>query len=427
MRKFIEEFSLDELEEDPIPTNPLQVDEHSLLMEVNFKSENDTVETKKDNDTTKNITNVCDVTDASRNIKDASNVTDESKNATDATDTIDIANASEYVRDESNEPKKVTDAPTNVVVVNKDNPSEKSTLRIALTKGIHNTETKESDERAGHTVNITVRKTSELMHVKKTTVTQCSDENLVYPCVYCGTIRTTKYCMTEEDKDMYICSEECFSELKKKDETLVVSEQSVKKFTNANPNALLNLRYTKHCEFCSKEVNTKSEMTLFWEIMEFCSESCLSRYQKKIGSKCVACSSDVQTTFLGKYCVRFGCVLRQFCSSHCLEDYKRSLKVCCYCQKDIFQIGQLYTTLKGIKKSVKDFCSERCSIAYDQMGIKNYRASEGIKCSVCSSDKPIEIQFRHGGKMNYFCSDPCFVAFRFVNKVVAGKLCFKFV
>ena len=30
---------------------------------------------------------------------------------------------------------------------------------------------------------------------------------------------------------------------------------------------------------------------------------------------------------MGKYCVRFGCHIKQFCSNVCLEDHKKALKV----------------------------------------------------------------------------------------------------
>ena len=30
---------------------------------------------------------------------------------------------------------------------------------------------------------------------------------------------------------------------------------------------------------------------------------------------------------MGKYCVRFGCYIKQFCSNACLEDHKKALKV----------------------------------------------------------------------------------------------------
>ena len=44
-------------------------------------------------------------------------------------------------------------------------------------------------------------------------------------------------------------------------------------------------------------------------------------------SKCSTCGKEVQVSSMGKYCVRFGCYIKQFCSNACLEDHKKALKV----------------------------------------------------------------------------------------------------
>lgn len=66
---------------------------------------------------------------------------------------------------------------------------------------------------------------------------------------------------------------------------------------------------------------------------EFCFLA--EKYQKNFGACCANCKGAVQSSSLGKYCVRFGYDMKQFCSALCLEDFKKGLKVCSYCQKDI--------------------------------------------------------------------------------------------
>lgn len=148
----------------------------------------------------------------------------------------------------------------------------------------------------------------------------------------------------------------------------------------------------------------------------------LAKYQKRIGSNCANCQSEVRSNCLGKYCVRFGYDIRQFCSSLCLEEYKKGLKVCSYCQKDMSGGGDGFLAPVGDKGQFKDFCTQQCMEKYDIMS--NNREQPVIKpgslCSVCLNEKPITIEFEHDKKMNLFCGEPCFVAFKFVNNITPG-------
>ena len=83
-------------------------------------------------------------------------------------------------------------------------------------------------------------------------------------------------------------------------------------------------------------------------------------------SNCASCKKEVQSSSLGKYCVRFGCDIKQFCSNVCLEDYKKGLKVCSYCQKDISG-GEGFLAPIGDKGQFKDFCEQKCLQKYEHM------------------------------------------------------------
>jgi ribosomal protein L24E len=81
---------------------------------------------------------------------------------------------------------------------------------------------------------------------------------------------------------------------------------------------------------------------------------------------CFSCKKDVQTTSLGKYCVRFGSDIKQFCSIVSLDDYMKGLKVCSYCQKDISG-GEGFLAPIGENGQFKDFCEQSCLQNYEHM------------------------------------------------------------
>lgn len=126
------------------------------------------------------------------------------------------------------------------------------------------------------------------------------------------------------------------------------------------------MSFTRKCASCKKTIEN-IETNLTWEIMDFCNEFCLTKYQKEIGSFCASCEGDVKSNSLGKYCVRFGNDIKQFCSGVCLEKYKKGVKVCSYCQEDMSGEPQGFLAPVGGKGLFKDFCSQVCMEKYDIM------------------------------------------------------------
>lgn len=182
-----------------------------------------------------------------------------------------------------------------------------------------------------------------------------------------------------------------------------------------------SLLFIRKCATCHKETNNIDE-NLTWEIMDFCNEYCLTKYQKDTGSHCSSCKGDVKSNSLGKYCVRFGNDIRQFCTSLCLEKYKKGLKVCSYCQQDMSGGAPGFLAPVGDKGQFKDFCSQVCMEKYDVMtNNRPPNVAAGTICSVCKAEKSITIEFELDGATNYFCGEPCFVAFSFVNNISPGK------
>lgn len=172
--------------------------------------------------------------------------------------------------------------------------------------------------------------------------------------------------------------------------------------------------FQRRCSECNNDIESE---IFAWETMDFCTKSCLAKYQKRIGSLCAGCNKTVLSNLLGKYCVRFGCILRQFCSSICLESYKKMLKVCSYCQEDM-SANKSDSISRIIKSQRRDFCSSDCCDKYCLLH-ENLPKEDGF-CRVCHETKKIEVEYFHENVLYKFCSEPCFVAFKFVNKIATG-------
>ncbi|XP_022815748.1 uncharacterized protein LOC111349020 isoform X4 [Spodoptera litura] len=179
--------------------------------------------------------------------------------------------------------------------------------------------------------------------------------------------------------------------------------------------------FIRMCYRCQLILNI-GEKLLTWENMDFCSELCLGRYQNKIGARCANCKNNVQKTSLGKYCVRFGFDIRQFCNSSCLEEFKKGLKICHYCQQDTSVSHQSFLAPVGEKGQFKDFCSQSCIKKFDLMSKNQVLQPVWAKCAVCSLEKAtsIEVEVSENSSQR-LCSDTCFTAFKFVNKIVPGE------
>jgi len=168
------------------------------------------------------------------------------------------------------------------------------------------------------------------------------------------------------------------------------------------------------CSHCTRGLSNIYQ-SIVWETMQFCDENCLGPYQSGMSS-CSSCAKDVQSTSLGKYCVRFGSDIKQFCSNVCLEDYKKGLKVCSYCQKDISG-GEGFLAPIGDKGQFKDFCEQSCLQKYEHMHFGKKPDVETLPCSVCKETKVVVQEILREKEVVKLCSDPCFSAFKFVNSV----------
>lgn len=191
-------------------------------------------------------------------------------------------------------------------------------------------------------------------------------------CAQCGEERACKIRVKIGTESYLVCSKTCKALYKAaRNKTIDIPSQGT------------NSKQEKRCASCLLIIEANDERNLSWETMEYCNEECLGKFQRKYGSFCKNCNGAVQAVSLGKYCVRFGCDVRQFCCSTCLEEFKKGLKVCSYCQKDISFSAEGFLAPVGEKGQFKDFCTQDCMEKYSKLNSTEPPAPEKKPCSVC--------------------------------------------
>lgn len=191
-------------------------------------------------------------------------------------------------------------------------------------------------------------------------------------CKQCGEERACKIRVKIGTENYHVCSKTCKALFKAaNNKTIDIPSQGA------------TSKREKRCASCLLIIEANDERNLSWETMEFCNEECLGKFQRKYGSYCKNCNGAVQAVSLGKYCVRFGCDVRQFCCSTCLEEFKKGLKVCSYCQKDISFSTDGFLAPVGEKGQFKDFCTQDCMEKYSKLNSSEPPTTEKKPCSVC--------------------------------------------
>ncbi|XP_062555274.1 zinc finger MYM-type protein 4 [Armigeres subalbatus] len=261
-------------------------------------------------------------------------------------------------------------------------------------------------------------------------------------CIQCNDVKECKYFFQQDDDELFICHEDCLNLLMTEHQDLfrlkrrsvrvrdlpkrVPNEpeqpqepaKAVARTEEEAEHARLDREasFMRRCAQCFQLISQLTEKTLQWETMDFCNEKCLGVYQNSVGSNCAMCNNSVSVTSLGKYCVRFGFDIRQFCRSSCLDQYKKNLKACSYCQRDI-TVGELgFLAPVGDKGLFKDFCTQVCLKKYEEVLDPSKRQVPHV-CAVCNHEKVAKINVMLDNREHFFCSTPCFSAFKFVNNV----------
>ena len=151
---------------------------------------------------------------------------------------------------------------------------------------------------------------------------------------------------------------------------------------------------------------------------------------------CAFCQFVISPRNKGKFFLESaGSDSKQCCSSKCLAEYRKKLKLCTQCKKDIVNDSQAFMAPIS-DGSFKDFCSQTCMQNYDKskdddiefVGTSKTtprsstpKRKETAKCSVCGKTAIVKHEINQGSKTNKLCSDPCFAAYRYANKLTMNS------
>ena len=155
---------------------------------------------------------------------------------------------------------------------------------------------------------------------------------------------------------------------------------------------------------------------------------------------CSYCQVAIPAVTKGMFELKMGRDTRRFCQSSCMADYKKRSKVCANCKKDVVLDSDAFMAPVA-DGSFHDFCSQGCLKKYEahekktdddeveivgtsrvtkRPGYQNLRSKPSAgqqKCSVCGKMAIVKHEVTFEGKVHRLCSDPCFAAFRYANKL----------
>ena len=123
------------------------------------------------------------------------------------------------------------------------------------------------------------------------------------------------------------------------------------------------------------------------------------------------------------HCIVWAIQLISLMIQVCLTDFKKHVKSCGSCKKDILnEAGAVATLIKmpNGATELKGFCSRMCLARLNSetfMAMKASSKERIASCSVCNKMAPIVQEVLLGGVTHHLCSDPCFSAFRYANKL----------
>lgn len=67
-----------------------------------------------------------------------------------------------------------------------------------------------------------------------------------------------------------------------------------------------------------------------------------------------------------------------------------------------------------------DYLFQTCMEKFDQMSKNSPPLNVVNQCAVCKKEKVVKVEIFIGGFDHKLCSNPCFSAFKFVNKLYPG-------
>lgn len=279
---------------------------------------------------------------------------------------------------------------------------------------------------------------------KSTASTPAKPPSKVQTCIVCNKVGKCKYNIVRNGDVKHLCDDTCFQKFRS-NPTQYLRASNTANSSNAAPKQTRTepkkppttnsgQEQFKTCSVCQLMNIKTSKPFLNWQGMDFCGEDCLGKFQASLNAACTNCANMVTATAKGKFCLRYGNIVKQFCCNNCYIEFKKRQKLCECCQKDISKSVDAFVAPVGKEGTFKDFCSQSCLQKYEDktncdveiVGVERAQKSKTLPkgefpCSVCKKHSTVKHEILLEGKTHQLCSDPCLSAFQYANKLTLSS------
>lgn len=225
-----------------------------------------------------------------------------------------------------------------------------------------------------------------------------------------------KYNIVRNGDVKHLCNDRCFKSFRSMPTKYLRAEKNVASVTAPPvPVYSSNNKYRTCCVCQLMNVNPNKPY-LNWSSMDFCGEDCLNKYKKQMKSTCGQCFKTLPPAQWATFCLKVGSEVKQFCNSDCYLTFKTKCKICAFCKKDATKANGKF----------KNCCSDACLKKYEKeqdadveiIGVQP--GSKEVACAVCMKITKPKHELTFEGKLHKMCSDPCYSAFQYANKLTSN-------
>ncbi|XP_052808872.1 zinc finger MYM-type protein 4-like isoform X2 [Mya arenaria] len=284
----------------------------------------------------------------------------------------------------------------------------------------------------------------------------------IQKCIVCEKVGKCKYNIVRNGDVKHLCDDNCFKRFRsnptqylrhaetssdqnaanKADKPQapvkpVSRETASEKLAAAKANEKLVQQQSpvyKTCSVCQLMNVRTSKPFLNWQGRDYCGEECLGKFQAGLSSNCSYCQSSIFQNNKTKYCCTVGNEVKHFCSLICNTEFSKRIKLCAFCNNDLSMKKDSFMAPVGDNALFKDFCSQTCLQSFEAknkkdlelVGIQKGQTVPGAavgtsSCTVCGKMSQIKHEFKLDSKLYRLCSDPCFSAFKYANKITMNN------
>ena len=214
-----------------------------------------------------------------------------------------------------------------------------------------------------------------------------------------------KYNIVRNGDIKHLCDDSCFKTFRKNPTIYLRHEKQAQEAAEKTPTAPVSTAKISStqmgCSYCQVQL-APGKQSMFGlkvdgEMKPFCKQSCMEEYQKRL-KLCANCNREVRldtNSFMAPIVTTGGTTFRDFCSTRCHTNFSNKMKNDTTNNDDEVEI---------VGSSVEPPRKTRVTAV---------RA----KCAVCGKLREVKHEVNFDGKNNKLCSETCFAAFRYANKL----------